>query len=119
MSQTSRETGGMFLAAEHEYEHLGETAGIADHDHDLSAELNRRLDPLWRYDQYIANAERPATISSMWCPTPPSGTGFGADRRTGSSKPHRRSAHPGVHRRQCVVVGGMETKSDAGEFGAP
>lgn len=47
----------MFLAARHESEHLGETAGIANHDHDLIAELNRRLDALWRYDQYIANAE--------------------------------------------------------------
>ena len=40
----------MFLAAEHEYEHVGETAGMADHDHDLIAELHRRLNALWRYD---------------------------------------------------------------------
>ena len=56
----------MFLAAEHEYEHLGETAGIADHDHDLIAELNRRLDSLWRYDQYIANAEWREELKQFW-----------------------------------------------------
>jgi hypothetical protein len=56
----------MFLAAEHEYEHLGETAGIADHDHDLIAELNRRLDSLWRYDQYIANAEWRGELRQFW-----------------------------------------------------
>ena len=46
----------MTLAAEKEYAHLGETAGAADHDHDLVHELGKRLDALWRYDQYIANA---------------------------------------------------------------
>jgi len=29
----------MSLATQHEYEHIGESAGIADHDHDLVAEL--------------------------------------------------------------------------------
>jgi len=56
----------MFLVAEHEYEHLGETAGIADHDHDLVAELNRRLDSVWRYDQYIANAEWRDEMRQFW-----------------------------------------------------
>lgn len=56
----------MFLAATHECEHLGETAGIADHDHDLVAELNRRLDALWRYDQYIANAEWRSDLRLFW-----------------------------------------------------
>lgn len=43
----------MTLAAERELECVGETSGCCDHDHELS----RRLDSLWRYDQYIANAE--------------------------------------------------------------
>ncbi|MEX0687065.1 MAG: hypothetical protein WD072_00165 [Pirellulales bacterium] len=56
----------MSLATEHEYAHLGETAGCADHDHDLVAELNRRLDGLWRYDQYIANAEWRDELRQFW-----------------------------------------------------
>ena len=46
----------MTLAAEKELQHLGETQGCADHDHDMVHELSRRLDAIWRYDQYIANA---------------------------------------------------------------
>ena len=56
----------MSLAAEHEYEHIGESAAIADHDHDLLAELNRRLDNVWRYDQYIANAEWRDELRQFW-----------------------------------------------------
>src|SRR6476646_719736 len=47
----------MALAAEKEMKHLGESRGRADHDHDLVHDLGKRLDALWRYDQYIANAE--------------------------------------------------------------
>lgn len=47
----------MSIAIEQEIQHLGETQGCADHDHDLVHELSRRLDAVWRYDQYIANAE--------------------------------------------------------------
>jgi hypothetical protein len=47
----------MTLAAEKTLEHIGESKGIEDHDHDLVHELSKRLDALWRYDQYIANAE--------------------------------------------------------------
>lgn len=47
----------MTLAAERELEHIGESQGCADHDHDIVHELSRRLDCLWRYDQYIANSE--------------------------------------------------------------
>ena len=43
----------MTLAAERELEHVGETSGCSDHDHDLIHELSRRLDSLWRYDQYV------------------------------------------------------------------
>ncbi|MFM8890904.1 MAG: hypothetical protein ACKOTB_04625 [Planctomycetia bacterium] len=57
----------MILAAEKEWCHLGESAGLADHDHDLVHELSRRLDSLWRYDQYIANAEWRDDIRQVWC----------------------------------------------------
>ena len=56
----------MTLAAEKEYAHLGETAGAADHDHDLVHELGKRLDALWRYDQYIANAHAKDELQSFW-----------------------------------------------------
>ena len=54
------------LAAEKELEHVGETKGCADHDHDLVHELSRRLDGVWRYDQYIANAEDKSNLQSLW-----------------------------------------------------
>lgn len=56
----------MTLAAEKELKHLGETCGCADHDHDLVHELSRRLDMLWRYDQYIANAESHDELKTFW-----------------------------------------------------
>jgi len=33
----------MALAAEKELEHIGETCGVADHDHDLIHDLSKRL----------------------------------------------------------------------------
>lgn len=56
----------MSLTAEKELQHLGETQGCADHDHDLIHELSRRLDCLWRYDQYVANAEWRDEIRGFW-----------------------------------------------------
>lgn len=56
----------MTLAAEQEFAHIGETAGCRDHDHDLVHELSRRLDALWRYDQYIANAEWRTELREFW-----------------------------------------------------
>jgi hypothetical protein len=56
----------MSLAAEKELTHIGETSGLADHDHDLVHDLSRRLDALWRYDQYIANAEWRGEIAQFW-----------------------------------------------------
>lgn len=56
----------MTLAAEKEYTHIGETSGCCDHDHDLVHELSRRLDALWRYDQYIANAEGKSELQGFW-----------------------------------------------------
>ena len=55
------------LAAEQELQHLGESQGCADHDHDLVHELSRRLDMLWRYDQYIANADWRQPLKDFWC----------------------------------------------------
>ncbi|MGE3637361.1 MAG: hypothetical protein AB7G28_02300 [Pirellulales bacterium] len=56
----------MSLAAERELEHLGESRGCADHNHDLIHELSRRLDCLWRYDQYIANADWRTNLREFW-----------------------------------------------------
>jgi hypothetical protein len=56
----------MSFAAEREMQHLGETMGCADHDHDLVHELSRRLDMLWRYDQYIANADWRDKLKEFW-----------------------------------------------------
>lgn len=56
----------MSLAAEQELKHVGETQGCANHDHDLVHELSRRLDALWRYDQYIANAEGHDNAKQFW-----------------------------------------------------
>lgn len=56
----------MRLAAEKELRHIGETAGCADHDHDLVHELSKRLDAIWRYDQYIANAKGHAHLQECW-----------------------------------------------------
>lgn len=47
-------------------QHLGETKGARNHDHDLVHELSKRLDALWRYDQYIANAEGEAAVQQLW-----------------------------------------------------
>lgn len=56
----------MTLAAEKELEHIGETRGCEDHDYDLVHELSRRLEFLWRCDQYIANAEKKPELQEFW-----------------------------------------------------
>ena len=56
----------MKLAAEKEMQHIGESCGCADHDHDLVHELSKRLDALWRYDQYVANADGHAELQDFW-----------------------------------------------------
>ncbi|MFW6125261.1 MAG: hypothetical protein ACOC46_03865 [Pirellulales bacterium] len=56
----------MPLAAEKQMQHLGRTSGCADHDHDLIHELSKRLDALWHYDQYIANAEGNSALQDVW-----------------------------------------------------
>lgn len=39
-------------------DHVGETKGVANHTHDLIHDLSNRLDAVWRYDQFIANARK-------------------------------------------------------------
>jgi len=56
----------MSTTKENEYVHLGETRGMEDHDHDLIHDLSRRLDCLWRFDQYIANAENLPELQAFW-----------------------------------------------------
>lgn len=45
---------------------MGKTQGIANHDHDLLQDLSKRLDALWRYDQYIANADGKPNLQECW-----------------------------------------------------
>jgi hypothetical protein len=47
----------MATAAQKQYERVGATKGCADHDRDLVQELGKRLNSVWRMDQYLANAE--------------------------------------------------------------
>jgi len=56
----------MPIAAEKEYQHVGEARGCADHDYDLVHDLNRRLEFLWRVEQYIANAEGDEDLQAYW-----------------------------------------------------
>jgi hypothetical protein len=56
----------MSMTTDKEYEHLGETRGMEDHDHDLIHDLSRRLDCVWRFDQYIANAAGRPEIQEFW-----------------------------------------------------
>lgn len=48
------------------YSHLGETQPVLNHDHDLIHELSERIDAVWRYDQYIANADGKPQIQQLW-----------------------------------------------------
>jgi hypothetical protein len=56
----------MALTAEKEIQHIGKTAGAANHDHDMIHDLSKRLDALWHYDQYIANAKDNTELSAFW-----------------------------------------------------
>jgi len=56
----------MSMVAEREMEHIGETKGAENHDHDMIHELSKRLDALWRYDQYIANADEDEALQQFW-----------------------------------------------------
>ena len=56
----------MSLTAEREYQHVGTSAGAEDHDRDIIHELSKRLDSLWRIDQYIANADGKPELQTLW-----------------------------------------------------
>jgi hypothetical protein len=56
----------MSMTTDKEYEHIGESRGCEDHDHDLVHDLSRRLDCLWRYDQYISNANGRVELQEFW-----------------------------------------------------
>ena len=56
----------MPITAEKEMQHIGETSGAANHDHDIIHDLSKRLDALWRYDQYIANPKDDRKLSAFW-----------------------------------------------------
>jgi len=45
---------------------MGESRGVKDHDHDMIHDLSRRLDALWRYDQYIDNAQGYKSVQAFW-----------------------------------------------------
>ncbi|HLA83737.1 MAG TPA: hypothetical protein VJL29_03005 [Thermoguttaceae bacterium] len=47
-------------------EHFGECRGCDDHVHDLIQTLGRCLNGLWRYDQYIANADGHPELQQFW-----------------------------------------------------
>jgi protoheme ferro-lyase len=52
--------------AEREYSHIGETQRAQDHDRDLVHELSKRLDAVWRMDQYVANADGKPELQQFW-----------------------------------------------------
>ena len=45
---------------------MGFSQGVKDHDRDMVHDLSRKLDVLWRYDQYIANAEGYESVQAFW-----------------------------------------------------
>lgn len=49
-----------------EYSHVGDTLPVPNHVHDLIHDLSERIDAIWRYDQYIANAEGRQELQDCW-----------------------------------------------------
>lgn len=45
---------------------VGKTPAIRDHDHDMIHDLSKRLDAVWRYDQYIENAMQFPELQRFW-----------------------------------------------------
>ena len=45
---------------------LGKTKAIRDHDHDMIHDLSQRLDAVWRYDQFIENADKFPDLQEFW-----------------------------------------------------
>lgn len=56
----------MAMTAEKVMEHIGESKAIENHDHDMIHELSKRIDAVWRFDQYIANAEGDRELQDFW-----------------------------------------------------
>jgi hypothetical protein len=56
----------MTFAVEQEYEQVGASRGLANHDRDLLHELSRHVDSYWRMDQYIANADWRDNLRNFW-----------------------------------------------------
>lgn len=56
----------MPIIAEKQMEHIGETRAVEDRVHDLAKIFSNRLEFLWRYDQYIANAEGQPELQEFW-----------------------------------------------------
>jgi hypothetical protein len=56
----------MNMVAEKEMQQIGKSKGAENHDHDIIHELSKRLDSLWRFDQYIANAEKDEQLQAFW-----------------------------------------------------
>ena len=45
---------------------IGKTSAIRDHDHDMIHDLSQRLDAVWRYDQFIENADKYPDLKAFW-----------------------------------------------------
>lgn len=56
----------MTTTTEQPVEHLGKSRAVANHDHDMIHELSKRIDAVWRFDQYIANAEEDEELQELW-----------------------------------------------------
>ena len=57
----------MATAAPKPIKHIDESKEVANHDHDMIHELGKRIDAVWRFDQYIANAEgKDDELAQFW-----------------------------------------------------
>jgi len=56
----------MSMAIDKQVEPISATRGIANHDYDMIHELGKRLDSLWKFDIYIANAEGDEQLQNFW-----------------------------------------------------
>ncbi len=54
------------LVAERQLEHIGETSPVPDCVHDLVQVFCTRINSVWRYDQYIANADGKPELQDFW-----------------------------------------------------
>jgi hypothetical protein len=47
-------------------EHLGDDQAAPNYLHDLIHELSRLHDAVWRYDQYVVNAQKRPEAQKLW-----------------------------------------------------